>query len=197
MSRPVVIKVGGSLFAEPGAMAKAAEWLATTRRPGQTRLLIAGGGEAVEAIRRIDSANPMPAEAAHWAAIRIMDASTRLLPAWLPAVTVAESVEKGLSGPPGDWAFPCLAWLRHEEPHLPGERLSIGWQTTSDSIAARVAEVFEADLFVLKHSIEEAYGDWKQAAEVEVVDHEFPRHAAALSAARLVGLIQAGSDSGS
>ena len=44
------------------------------------------------------------------------------------------------------------SFLRREEPVLPGVRLPIGWHVTSDSIAARLAEVCQAQELVLLKS---------------------------------------------
>lgn len=196
MSERLVIKIGGSLLAEPGVMAKVADWLQRTKRTDQTRVLIAGGGRAVDALREIDAANPLPADASHGAAIRMMDASTRLLTEWIPGSSVAESLEKIEQGGPGDWIFPCFRWLEVCEPFLPGEKLSVGWQTTSDSIAARMAAVFESRLVVLKHTIERTYVDIAEAAESGVIDPELPRIASQGVGVELVGFVRPGPSCG-
>ena len=184
-----VIKIGGSLHAEPGAMESVRDWLNTTRSPATTRLLLCGGGPVVEGLRRVDEANPLSAEAAHWAAVRMMDANTRLLADWLPGTEVVESL--ALVGP-GDRGFVCHGWLREAEPNRHGERLRTGWQTTSDSIAARIAAVAGARLTLLKHSLEATYGSPAEAAAAGVVDAEFARHAAGVKDLRLVGVIRPG-----
>ncbi len=184
-----VIKIGGSLLAEPGTMRRVADWLAATRRRGATRLLIAGGGPVVEGLREIDAANGLPVEASHWAAVRLMDSNTRLLAEWAPGIEEIDSIQPLL---PGDKAFVCQAWLHEEEPSQPGVGLATGWRTTSDSIAARLAEVTGARLTLLKHSISGTYDTPEAAADAGVVDAELPRHAAGLAGFRLVGVIRPG-----
>lgn len=184
-----VIKVGGSLLAEPGAMGRVADWIVATRQEGVARLLVAGGGPVVEGLRTIDAANPLPTEASHWAAVRMMDANTRLLADWLPGVELAES----LTGPGrGDVACVVHDWLRGEEPRRSGERLTVGWQTTSDAIAARLAMVLGARLTLLKHTIEPTCGSPAAAAESGIVDPELLRIADELSGCRLIGVIHPG-----
>jgi len=192
MSDRVVIKIGGSLLAEPGAIKHIADWLAVTARPGQTRILIAGGGEAVEAIRRIDAASPVSPAAAHWAAIAVMDANALLLADLLGAPNL--EVQSQLPTTAGDWILQCGDLLRKIERHAAGERLSIGWQTTSDAIAARIAVLFDARLVLLKHSLGKAYESLREAAAAGVIDAETPRIAASLASVRFLGVIQPGLD---
>jgi aspartokinase-like uncharacterized kinase len=186
MSDRVVIKVGGSLLAEPGAMKTVAEWLAVTAQAGQTRLLIAGGGKTVEAIRRIDAANPLSPAAAHWAAIAVMDANTLLLADWLPNFEIQDQ----LPTTAGDGILRCGGLLRAVEPHCVGERLRVGWETTSDAIAARVAVLWDARLVLLKHSLLATYSSLGEAAAEGVIDPETPRIAASLESVQLLGVVQ-------
>lgn len=188
MSERHVIKIGGSLLGTPGAMQRVAAWLEQERRPQEKQLLIAGGGRPVEGLRGIDRANPLPAEAAHWAAIRLMDENTRLLPAWIPGVTLAGSPAEALAEATGPGALLVEKWLRHVEPGLPGERLVVGWQTTSDAIAARLATCLEARLTILKHGEAVVYDDLHAAASAGVVDSETPRLAAGCPWVRLIAL---------
>lgn len=186
-SNVTVVKVGGSLFAEPGAVGLLGEWLDATRVPGACRLLIAGGGPSVDALRVIDRANPLSDEAAHWAAIHVMDANAALLADWLPGATLTDWP----NGEPGDWSLACGRWLREAEPSAPGERLRVDWRTTSDAIAARVAVATAADLVVVKHTLEKTYTGLTDAAADGVLDPETPRIARGLRSVELVGLVQA------
>lgn len=188
MNDRVVIKVGGSLLAEPGAMRRIADWLAVTARPGNTRILIPGGGAAVDALRRIDAANPLSPAAGHWAAIAVMDAGALLLADWLPNFEVGDQIPAGA----GDWILRCGRLLREEEPHAGGQRLRVGWQTTSDAIAARVAVLGEARLVLLKHTLKKTYASLPEAAADGVVDPETPRIAASLASTRLLGVMSPG-----
>lgn len=188
MSDRVVIKVGGSLLAEPGAMKRVAEWLAVTASPQQTRLLIAGGGETVEAIRHIDAANPLSPAAAHWAAIAVMDANALLLANWLPNFEIQDQ----LPTTAGDWILRCGRLLQEVEPHAPGERLRVGWETTSDAIAARIAVLWDARLVLLKHSLLATYVSLDEAATAGVIDPETPRIADSLGPVQLLGVVQPG-----
>jgi 5-(aminomethyl)-3-furanmethanol phosphate kinase len=184
----VVIKVGGSLFSEPGAMSAVREWLAATRRPDQMRLLVAGGGQAAESLRRVDRANPLGDAVAHWAAVEMMDTHAGLLAEWFPGTALVDDFPGG----PGDHAFRPWRWLREAEPGLGGERLTVGWQTTSDAIAARVAVALGAGLVLLKHTLAATYDTLAAAAEAGIIDPETPRIAGSLKEASLLGVVRPG-----
>lgn len=182
--KTTVIKIGGSLLSEPGSMERIAEWLASTSCPNECRVFLAGGGATVEGLRTVDAANPLPAERSHWAAIALMDLNAQLLAEWLPQLTFTTELPSG----PGDWSLAAGAWMLAEEPELPGERLEVGWQTTSDSISARIAEVMGANLLVVKHSLEGTYATTKAAAEAGLIDPRMPVHAANLGAIQVTDL---------
>lgn len=183
-----VIKVGGSLLSEPGAMAAVRKWLEATRRPDPVRVLVAGGGEAVEALRRVDGANPLGYSAAHWAAIEIMDAHAGLLADWFPGTVVVNDLPQAA----GDYVLRPSRWLRDVEPGLAGERLAIGWETTSDAIAARIAVALGARLVLLKHTLAGTYDTLEAAAAAGVVDGQTPRIAGAARATGLLGVVRPG-----
>ncbi|MEO0530484.1 MAG: hypothetical protein AAF266_07865 [Planctomycetota bacterium] len=184
MSEPVVIKVGGSLFAEPGALREVGRWFEATHVTGQTRLVIAGGGATVDALRAIDAANPLPSEVTHWAAIRLMDANTRLLPHWLSGLSVSDQLPRGGT----DQALLCEPFLQQAEPSLTGKRLSVGWDTTSDAIAARLAEIIGGRLVLLKHTVDASIDSLEAARQAGLIDPETPRHAARLAGVELLGV---------
>jgi aspartokinase-like uncharacterized kinase len=188
MTDTIVIKVGGSLLGEPGAMEEVGRWLDATRCAGLRRVLVAGGGAAVEALRDVDRANPLGVVASHWAAIEIMDAHAGLLADWFPGTVVVDD----LALPPGDYALRPGRWLREVEPLVSGERLATGWQTTSDAIAARVAVAFGAPLVLLKHTMVKAYDSLAAAAADGLVDPEAPRIGNALREVRVLGAIWPG-----
>lgn len=182
-----VVKIGGSLLATPGGVEAVRRWLDEHRAAGQTRLLIAGGGPAVDGLRAIDRANPLPTSDSHWAAVRMMDANTRLLPAWLPGLPLVDARDLSTSPPERDAAVVLGDWLRDIEGGLSGARLEAGWQTTSDSIAARLAGAVGAGLCLLKRCNSGVYASAESLAEAGVVDPEFPRVAAELPSLQVIG----------
>lgn len=188
MSDRHVIKIGGSLLGTTGAIRGVSAWLDQHRESGESRLLIAGGGATVEGLREFDRANPLPDTAAHWAAIQLMDANTGLLPAWLAEVQLADSPSEAVARGAGCHAVLVSHWLRKVEPTLPGERLTAGWQTTSDAITARVAACLDARLTLLKHGDAMIYDDLSAAVAAGLIDHETPRVASRTQEVRLIAL---------
>jgi hypothetical protein len=87
--------------------------------------------------------------------------------------------------------FDAQRWLVETERSQPGVRLTHDWHSTSDSIAARLARVLNADELVLLKSTELPAGsDWCVAADQGFVDEHFHRLAAELPGVRWVNLRQ-------
>jgi 5-(aminomethyl)-3-furanmethanol phosphate kinase len=191
-----VVKVGGSLLDHPDLIPILAAWL--DAQPALGNLLIVGGGELADQIRRLDQLHHWDQEAAHWLAIRAMHLNGFVL-SWL--VPGARWI-----GSYGQWArehdhelsgvrrlfLAVEPFLRQEEPELPGLPLPCGWHVTSDSIAARLAAVCQAqELVLLKSTLPIEAGraiPVAQAAAIDLVDAFFPACAASLPHIRAVNL---------
>ncbi len=87
-----VIKIGGSLLTQPGAMNDIRSWLQAEQRvaPQISRVLLVGGGAVVDGLRAMDAANPLPDEASHWAAIEMLDTLGRAAANWFPEAEVID-----------------------------------------------------------------------------------------------------------
>lgn len=188
--RTTVVKIGGSLLRSPGGMQRVDDWLRANASPGERRLLIAGGGPVVDGLREIDAANGLSAEAAHLAGVRLMDANTRLLPDWLEAIRITDLLDPIDDLQADDYAALVFRWLSEVEPSLPGARLRAGWDSTSDSIAARAACCLNAELVLLKHSVSTGCASIAELGEAGIVDPEFVRHALGVRAVRVIGVTQ-------
>jgi aspartokinase-like uncharacterized kinase len=149
-----VIKVGGSLLNWPELTLALETWL-NEQLPVST-VLIAGGGRLVDVIREMSSAFSVDDERAHWLAVDAMSIQSRLLAGLVTKASfIADfsdlrcrlSIDKSAR-----IVFDANHFLRHEEHQFPGCRLSHDWSVTSDSIAARIAEVLKADELVLLKS---------------------------------------------
>ena len=72
---------------------------------------------------------------------------------------------------------------------MPGDSLPQTWEVSSDSIAARVAEVLSAEELVLGKSTSiSAESDWQQRADEGFVDQYFPEIATRIPIVRWVNL---------
>lgn len=65
-------------------------------------------------------------------------------------------------------------FLRNHEPHQPGHVLPHNWAATSDSIAARLAEVLAADELILLKSTDPPARELHELADISYVDQFFP-----------------------
>jgi len=154
MGEVAIVKVGGSLFDLPALGPGLMRWVRS--RPGRCRI-VAGGGPAADVVRAYHHTHGLLETVSHWMAIRMMDVNGSLLKQFL-----------------GDAAdvVNMLPFCEEDEA-LPGA-LSHNWRVTSDSLAARVAEVQRADRLVLLKSVDLAEGiSWTEAAERGLVDHMF------------------------
>lgn len=174
----VVVKVGGSLFDLPQLRRQLEHFLATLAPDAP--LLVPGGGAAADAVRALDRTHHLGDQLSHWLALKACELNAHFLarllglpvvdwPAYGPAVLGPYSFCRRDEGRPG-----CL-------PHQ--------WSATSDSVAARVAEVAAAPLVLLKSTPLVAGMTWQQASEGGLVDNVFPALVArAGTVVRLVNL---------
>lgn len=139
-----VIKIGGALVREPGALDAAARAIVTAARSHRL-LIVPGGGPFADAVRAIDRDSGLTADAAHWMAILGMEQYAHLLVGRMNGarlVACGEEIRAALDAA----ALPVLApyrWLRAADP------LPHSWDVTSDSIAAWVAGAVGARTLVL------------------------------------------------
>jgi aspartokinase-like uncharacterized kinase len=150
-----VVKVGGSLFGFAGFVAALNEWLA--EQPPAVNVLIAGGGKLADVIREADAAWGLGDEAAHWLCVHVMGVSARLLAALLAESRWEAAWDDLLELlPASDGRQPIVfcpvRFLREIEASLPPRPLPHSWSVTSDSIAARIAQVLSAEELVLLKS---------------------------------------------
>ena len=159
-----VVKVGGSLLSRSDLSEKLRDWLAA--RPEGHSVLVAGGGEIVEAIRAADRAHRLGEVTAHWLSIRAMSVTAELLAALSPnsvLLTDWDDLQRRKTAV-GATVFDVHDFLRCVEPDLPGRKLPASWHVTSDSIAARLAIGLGADeLALLKSS-------WPPRAEATIAE---------------------------
>ena len=139
-SGPLVLKVGGSLLSRPDWPALLASLIAA--RGSSPCCLVVGGGAVVDGLRSLDNALPQSPQLMHDLAIDAMRLTARLVAA---AVNVPMA-----AAPPEDDGVAVLdvrAWLGI------GSRaatLPVGWQVTSDAIAATVAVEHGGHLLLAK-----------------------------------------------
>src|SRR5262245_35927124 len=145
----VVVKVGGSLFDWPELKSRLREYCATLA--DCHTILFPGGGMAADAIRELDRVHKLGEERSHWLALRALTINGQFL-ADLLELQVVEGLNAARS-----------VFRRHPLVVLDAFRFARGdddrpdhlpynWSATSDSLAARVARVAQAQHLVLLKS---------------------------------------------
>lgn len=178
MSKPLVVKVGGSLFDLPDLGPRLRRWLDANAPPRV--LLVPGGGATANAVRELQRTHGFDDELAHWLALRAMSLNAHVLAALLPESCAIDGPDLAeLVWEQGRW--PVLdAFAFGESDEAESDHLPHTWAATSDSVAARAAVLLDADLMLLKSAAPPA-GDVAAWAECGYVDAWLPRLAAALT----------------
>lgn len=182
-ARICVVKLGGSLLALADWAPRLRCWLnsETAARSDTHFVLIVGGGLLVDALRDLDAHSPLGDEAAHWAAIRIMDATAGIVAAHLAEFDSCDCFERLLerTSRPGEATiFHPYRFMFEVEPRASGTKLPASWDVTSDSIAGRLASILSADELVLIKSPLVAGSvrlDVRQLATAGIVDAFLPQ----------------------
>ncbi len=173
-----VVKVGGSLLDWTELPTRLVDFLQEQllRAPDCHVILIAGGGRAADLVRDLDRIHRIGDEVAHRLAIRAMDLSGMFLAAMLPGSITVDRLE----ALPDAWIagrIPILlAGPILEKIERPGVvHLPMTWDTTSDSIAARIAVHLRAESLILLKSASLPPGTCRdEAARLHWVDRHFP-----------------------
>ncbi len=187
-----VVKIGGSLFDYPDLAVAWDQWVSGESK--MTTIIIAGGGPYADLVRQWDKQFPLNEETAHWMCVTSMTITAVLLHQQLPRTRLIDDWQSlrawVASGNQQEAAiFSVEPFLKTVEPSLPGDLLPATWEVSSDSIAARVAEVLSAEELVLAKSASVSPGsDWQQLADEGFVDQHFPEMAARLPFVRCVNL---------
>ena len=163
-----VLKLGGSL----AASATLQSWLRTALACGRGRLVIVpGGGPFADEVRRLQRRMRLSDEVSHRMAILAMQQFGLAI----------ESLAPGLEGADSRAAIERVLRRRRVAVWLPSRMLDRasdirpGWDVTSDSLAAWLAERLRAQLLVVVKSCRIDSEDPRELARRRVVDEAFPR----------------------
>lgn len=180
-----VVKIGGSLLDLYDLPDRLRGWLAA--QTNATNVLVTGGGRRADLVRARQA--ELTDREAHWLAIEAMEANARWLletvadAKWLDGVAQTRTI---------DGVFAILSprrFMWYDDARHPCGALPASWQVTSDSIAARVAELAGAkELVLLKSAAPPASATPERLASVGYVDAFFPRASRSLAEIRYVNL---------
>jgi aspartokinase-like uncharacterized kinase len=184
---PVVVKVGGSLLDLADLRERLTALLGTL--PTRRIVLVPGGGSLADVVRELDRRHELGQERAHWLALRAVSLNAY----FLQEVLVNATVVRGVGDCSAAWdsrriaVLDPLAFARDDE----GKEGSLPhhWDVTSDSIAARVAEVTGAERLLLLKSVDLPEGiDWNEAGRRGFVDRHFAQAVSPTIAVKAINL---------
>ena len=148
-----VIKVGGSLLAAPQLPCSLTRWLAD--QGTAENLVLVGGGDLVDAVRRLDRIRPGDPVDTHWLCIELMETTRRIFANWFDwkSLTSPEGLlQQVRSGFPSE--HPTVVSVQAFYDRDTDIQVPLDWRTTSDTIAAILAITVNADELVLLKSCE-------------------------------------------
>jgi 5-(aminomethyl)-3-furanmethanol phosphate kinase len=202
-----VIKLGGSLLDFKELKGAFKEWLA--EQSTALNLVVAGGGEIVESVRTLDQTHHFDPSFTHWVAIDLMNTTARIAAHILNApllitdpgslsLTVLETKRNACKGVCADGMAVVAphAFYSPDLVQLDDHPLPESWECTSDTIAAYLAVLTQADeLVLLKSSLPVgfakgplAHEQIEQISEAGIVDCTFPAIAKRIASVRAVNL---------
>ncbi len=167
----VVVKVGGSLFEWPELKPRLQQFCATLA--DRSIVLFPGGGKAVDAFRELDRVHALGEELSHWLALRALTVNGHFL-ADLFGVQLVEGLNAARSSLRRNpiVVLDPFRFARGDEDR-PGH-LPHNWSATSDSFAARVARIADAERLVLLKSVTIPAGlSWTEASSKGFIDPLF------------------------
>ncbi|MGN0175613.1 delta 1-pyrroline-5-carboxylate synthetase [Methanobrevibacter gottschalkii] len=133
-----VVKIGGSLF--PNYAIDLAKKLENTNS-----LIVLGGGEFANLIRKYDSEINFSQETNHWTAIDCMDIIAKLVNDKVESTKLAYSIDDAIAISDEGFTpiFVVSKFLREDDP------FECSWDVTSDSIAAYISHLLNANLLIV------------------------------------------------
>lgn len=180
-----VVKLGGSLFDLDALGDRLRSWL--SRCVPRRTALVVGGGITADIVRDFDSRFHIGEVSAHWLALRALSFNSHLVSNLLAESTVVTTPAECMRC----WEqarIPILdpfAFLIADEGQP--DALPHCWDVTSDSVAARLAELIGAKVLILLKSCSPPQGStpahWAAAG---IVDPWFPQAARRLPSVRIV-----------
>ena len=169
-----VIKVGGSCLSSPDLPQKLAQLLRSNS--ASQNLLIVGGGKCIDAMRDLDQRFDLDQTRMHWRCVTLLRSSFEVLGELVPSlitITTPDHLRALLAAPPVANNYLLAVETFYNPQSSRNSRLPVGWQTTTDSIAAYLAKLSDADeLWILKSCVVKTT-DPQQLSQAGIIDQAF------------------------
>ena len=182
-----VVKLGGSLLDWPEFPGQLRLWL--RRQPPATNVLLVGGGEFADVIRRADTCHSLGEYASHHLCIQTLQVTAQMAAQLLPEARGPLRLECIEPAPNHSLVLLDVPALIELDTARSVRPLPASWEVTTDSIAARAAVLLKADeLVLLKSDLVDRPGSLTELAAAGLVDGHFPVCAKSIANIRLVNL---------
>lgn len=181
-----VVKIGGSLLTRPNLSIQIQHWI--DRQPPAQTLVIIGGGEMIDAVRRLDTIHGLDAEVTHWICVEMLVASEAIFATWVPDWGRIQTRDQ-LASLDRFGSQPILVSIRAFYHRDCNARLPTDWRTTTDAIAGYLGVRVDADEVVLLKSC--PIPPWttiSELADYGIVDAALPIVAPEFRRIRIEGL---------
>ena len=178
-----VVKVGGSCLENPQLTSLLTDWF-THQTPAENWVIV-GGGECIEAMRTLSRRYSLKQSEMHWRCIRLLDATweilTELFPQWIPihSPEIFRQTQRCEPQPATYIVRVQSFYSRPDEPQVHAtatgfSQIPVGWETTTDSLAAFLATIIGAAELVLIKSCAIPSHSPVELQRLGIVDDAFP-----------------------
>jgi aspartokinase-like uncharacterized kinase len=160
-----VLKVGGSLADDPASLTRLCQQL-SARAKAHRIAIVPGGGEFADTIRKFDKTYGLSSKVAHKMAILAMDQYGFLLSDITPGSYVSYSLKEVGNSAKGTLPIILPSKLMFRE-----DPLEQSWNVTSDTIAAYIACLLDAEKLVLVTDVDGIFSeDPKKTLDAKLVE---------------------------
>lgn len=163
----MAVKIGGSLTLKPKKLHRLCLKLSELAK-SHLLMIVPGGGEFADVVRKMDKAFSLSAETSHKMAILGMDQYGLMLADFIPDSCIADSLENAKK----ILELGRLAILLPSKVVFDDETLENSWDVTSDSIAVHIANKLKVRKVLLVTDVDGVYDEDPKKNKQAKLKHE-------------------------